>query len=261
MPVIDEISFEYFLNNMEKAGSKTYWCLHNGYRYGEKMKFDKIEISFYDANTQTEIVCSNEDNDGNLRMNSFKEAYIQFVEKACMYSEEVKENFLDKNNPEKYRLYSQEEHDRMTSENLSSTRVNDSRTVKLDGKDYYVAQNLKIGEFIKICCERVPAQKRSEYMLKLYEYEKNSFGDTSEEWEYGQIETVQMEVNVVLTDDKGKATATKKNNSKHISKKIDFNELNQKKKRLGNIGEDIVYRYERDSLIDAGKKNWQRKWN
>lgn len=252
MKMVDKISFKYFLDNMVKENSKTYWCIHNGYRYGEKMYFDRIEFTFFDLKSKKEIVCSNEDVNGNLRINSIKEAYLQFIEKACNYSDEIRRNFIASNNSKKYKLYTKQDYMQMTSANIRATRVKESRTIAINNVEYYVAQNLKIGEFIKVCCESVPKEMQEEYFIKLYENKKDN---NMEEQEIEQIVAENIILNIEINSDKGnRCKDAKKISQKSVVQKIDFNRINKERKRLGDIGEDIVYQYEYNKLLESGNK-------
>ena len=237
----DEISLKYWNDNKEKTkSSKSYICIHNGYVYGDNMKFDSIQYVYISENRERII---------HAEYNRPKSAYFALVEEACNMSETTFNNFLN-NKAEKFRVYSADQVKGFTSSKRKSTRIVDNKSlIQVHGADYYVANNLKICEYFNSASMNIDSEELHKWYIRIYfdDKEVQQMQDIDEAEDIDAIEN-----NFTLTIHPVSYVTSHNMNNIIKSFNVDFQITGKQRKNIGRFGNVIILEYERKRLIDLG---------
>ena len=248
----DEISFKYWNENRQKLNSKSYICNHDGFVYGDKMLLTYMQYIYRDEK-QT-ITC------GSASGNKIT-AYKDFVENACNLSNDIFRSYKDEVS-EKFRIYSEGEVDKFTKTKFLSTRIKKKNAIVIHGENYYAATNLKVCEYINSACVHTPSELQNKWFIRIYLNEADYVNSLLDRDEYDQIEingSKKFEITMVSENHTQYSTKEKRTSQSPRIVKIDFDALNKYKKKVGDVGEQIVMQYEREYLRLHGREDLARK--
>ena len=251
--VFDEISLEYWEGHKERgSSSKSYTCYHEGYVYGDDMAFEKIEYVYRKDDVEEMHPGIN---------GGAKSAYFDFVQTACNSSEKTLNNFLT-SSAEKFRVYSEAQVSQFSAKKRSSTRIKDqSCKILVCGKPYYVANNLKICEFFNSAANNLDSDEKKHWFIRIY-FEDDATHRMQDREEAEEVDSQKQIYKITVTSPASAKSDAHNNNTNAGSKttiKIDFNNLNQIKKRIGDLGEMIVLDYEYKRLEALGRTDLAKK--
>lgn len=249
--MIDEISLRFWKTNSKKvSSSKSFCCKHNGLTYGDDMICDEILFVYKDHGSEYE--CRGE-------KKGPKWSYYKLIETACQKSTTALASFTDDKLAEKFRIYSEEKKERLSDKQKNSTRItDDSCRININGNNYYVANNLKICEYFNNAANCIDDSELSKWYIRVL-FGKDTVKGMVERDELDFVdEPIPEQFSLKLHDgneqgeDKSKVTET------HM-RKTDFLKLNEIKKQIGDIGEQIVLLYEQQRLINSNKAELAKK--
>ena len=244
----DEISLEYWNTHKKQIGSsKSYMCNHEGYVYGDKMAFTGIEFIYRKDDTEKHL---------GIR-NTPKASYFDFVQSACVMSENTLHNFLT-NPAEKFRVYSENQVAQFTAQKHNSTRIKDeSCKILVSGAAYYVANNLKVCEYFNSAAMNLDAEEKGRWFIRIYT-EKDMVQRMKDTEETEEVESPGQTYSISVTSPDKPGGGNHKQNRVPGNKtivSIDFDRLNQIRKRIGDLGEAIALNYEKKRLQEVGKQS------
>ena len=242
----DEISLSYWENNKKREGSsKSYTCKHNGYVYGDEMAYKSIEFVYLENGHETILRGTS---------GGPKDAYFRLVEKACSKSESTTTRFLN-NKAEKFRIYTKQQVDSFTEQQIASTRIkDDSCRIVVNGTEYYVANNLKVCEYFNSAAMSIDAQELDNWFIRIF-FDEDDVKSMEDKDETEDLSTTRKEY-VLTVNTNPESDDSVENGAKREKKiNVDFDNLNRIKKKIGDLGEAIVIDYERKRLIEEGRKD------
>ena len=247
----DEIDLRYWNDNKEKLGaSKSYVCTHNGYTYGDAMDWKRIE--FIHRTVDSEEILAGK-NDGP------KGAYFALVEKACNLSEETFENFKN-NGAEKFRIYSKAQVAAMSHTKRNSTRIkDDSCKIIISGEEYYVANNLKICEYFNSAAINIESTDLTNWLIRVY-FDSESLRSMIDTEEAEPVQGQCQSYNLKLRHTFDLEAYTRHHSDRRtVAVKVDFESVGKRKKKIGDLGEELIMRYEKDMLVEEGREDLAKK--
>ena len=238
----DEISLQYWFNNREFLRSKSFKCYHNGYVYGDAMKYDRVAFVYSFENT--EIVISED---------SPRKAYIKFVEAVCNQSVDCMQGFINAK-ADKFKIFSEKTVAKFTKQQRNSTRIKDENSaISVQGIKYYVANNLKLCEFFNSAADALTEEYREKWFIRITFSEEKRNTPLKETDEIQVVEGREYSNFKLLIEDDEVSTKKKVAAKKIVkSNKTDYLSLNEKKKNIGDLGEYIVIEHEKKKLCDVG---------
>lgn len=239
----DEISLKYWSDYKIKAGSsKSYVCYHNGYVYGDDMKYTDIEFVHVDSDGEMSFK-------GNR--DGIKDAYFKMVQMACSLSDSTTERFLN-NSAEKFRIYNRDQVLRFSEQKRNSTRIkDDSCKINVGGTNYYVANNLKICEYFNSASMNIEEEELDKWFIRIH-FENDNIKQMEDSDEVEPIDDIRTEFILTLVSNPSNSFRGASRGRK-VAVNVDFNRLNIARKRIGDLGESIVLNYEMNRLIDSGR--------
>lgn len=249
----DEISIKYWETHKTKVGSsKSFSCYHEGYVYGDEMTFAKIEFVFRKGDIE-------EYHPG--ARNGAKWAYYDFVQSACNKSNATLHNFLT-NTAEKFRIYSETQVSEFSLQKRNSTRIND-QTCKIivDGRVYYVANNLKVCEYFNSAARNLDPAELENWYIRIY-FNSDVTQRIVDKEEIEEIHHEKKTYTITLTPiptDHNESSSAQHFSSVEKTVKIDYEKLNKIKKTIGDLGEAIVLDYEYKRLVSLEKEELAKR--
>lgn len=247
--MFDEISLEYWKNNRKKVGSsKSYNCVHNGYVYGDDMQYESIEFVYLNNGNEQVIRGQN---------SGPKWAYLEMVEKACQQSSVTFHNFSDTGIAEKFRIYTEAEVKAFSVQRINSTRIkNGAGRITINGNVYYAANNLKLCEYFNNAANCIDPNELSKWHIRIT-FIENIVKPMTERDEAEVIEDeVADKVSLKIHTVNDISSSDRWRDGTSLIVNIDYTELNNTKKRIGDIGEELVVKFERQRLEDAGHSDY-----
>ena len=245
----DEISLKYWDENKQKRTiSKSYSCVHNGYVYGDAMQATDIQFVYVTPTSETVIKGKN---------HGPKWAYYALVEKACAMSSTTLSNFLH-NNAEKFRIYSPADVAAFTEIKRNSTRIrDDSCKIRVEGKDYYVANNLKICEYFNSAAMNIDHSGKGEWYIRIF-FDEDDVQLMDDRNETEEIDAERMTYTLTLQPTPTNSHMRSSSGSGKVVK-VDFLALGMAKKRVGDLGELLAIDYEKKRLTGEGREDLAAK--
>ncbi len=242
----DEISLTYWDSHKKQVGSsKSYSCYHEGYVYGDEMTFVGIEYIYRKDGLE-------EKHPGTR--SGPKWAYFDFVQSACNKSESTLQNFLT-NPAEKFRVYSEAQVAHFSAQKRNSTRIKDqSCKIVVSGEPYYVANNLKVCEYFNSAAMNVIQEEKDHWFIRIY-FEGDPAQRMADREESEEVVAPNHTYKITVAEPSAPRGESQRHHSQGTSEaivNIDFETLNQIRRRIGDLGEAIVLDYERDRLRSLG---------
>jgi len=242
----DEISLSYWENNKKREGSsKSYTCKHNGYVYGDEMAYKNIEYVYLENGNEIIIKGTN---------GGPKEAYFKLVETACSKSESTTNRFIN-NKAEKFRIYTKQQVDSFSEQQVASTRIkDDSCKIIVNGTEYYVANNLKVCEYFNSAAMNIDPEELDKWFIRIF-IDEDVVKSMEDVDETEDLSTARTEYVLTVNANPEKTASYEKRQKKEKKITIDFDNLNRMKKKIGDLGEEIVLDYERKRLVEEGRED------
>lgn len=184
-----------------------------------------------------------------------KWAYYALVREACNLSAAVLRNFLT-NEAEKFRIYTAADVAGFTMAKRNSTRIkDDSCRITVSGADYYVANNLKICEYFNSAAMNIESSDLGNWFIRIYfdDSEVKPMEDIDEAEEV-EADREEYSLTLVPAPAAGSHTAGSHTGASRAVK-VDFDALHKAKKKIGDLGEELIMIYEKDRLTAAGRSD------
>ena len=242
----DEISLQYWRDNRIKTAAKSYSCLHNGFVYGDDMDYQ--DLSFINIDGDKEQIIS---------ATSPRKAYIKMVEAVCNESNKSFNNYRNQS-ANKYKLFSEDEVANFTKKQRRSTRILDENSsIIVNGAVFYVSNNLKVCEYFNALCSNVDEERLKNWLVRI------SFGETAFRTKTKSLDEIEEISSVSISDyvvtiveQMSNSRVTEKEKTvipvSSIKKHVDYLAEGKQKKETGDLGELIVFEYEKARLRKIG---------
>ncbi|MSS56224.1 DUF3883 domain-containing protein [Holdemanella biformis] len=255
--IYNEFNLSDYKNNYRtiEGMHKCYGFEHNGIFYSNNMVYEKIEIFYKETNSE-HLISSVDKSNGKPEI---KALYINFITNINKFSKSIFEKFLDETT-DKYSVFTEAEVSNMDQKRKDSTRIASGKTI-IDGKIYYVANNLNQSEYIYSIFNHTPDKDLDKIIFRIYSKKNDSIeSEENEKFEISRFinrfisnnEKTNISFNITLDKNTTNISRSSSNSSSHPKKSnsnnknvtVDFDHINKVRIEHGDLGEFLIKEYE-----------------